>query len=166
MNINEFSKDYSVRKLTSIDVQLIYDLMIKNEYFFTKVPPVPTIESINEDLTSLPKNIPMSNKYYIGYFKDDKLIAIMDLIIDYPFNNEAFIGLFMLDIEHHHKKIGTNIIKDLFAYLKTQGIIDVALGVVRDNEVGYNFWTKMGFFYTGISSNEENYVIMLMRKIL
>ena len=35
----------------------------------------------------------MNDKYYIGFFKRDKLIAVMDLIMDYPKKKTAFIFL-------------------------------------------------------------------------
>ena len=33
---------------------------------------------------TLPDNIDIKDKYYVGYFKNEKLIAVLDLIDGYP----------------------------------------------------------------------------------
>ena len=38
----------------------------------------------------------MEQKYYIGFFENSMLVAIMDLIDGYPNSNSAFIGFFMM----------------------------------------------------------------------
>ena len=43
-----------------------------------------TEESIKKDMTTPPPNTPISNMYYIGFYNEEKLIAVMDLIDGYP----------------------------------------------------------------------------------
>lgn len=36
------------------------------------------------------------DKYYVGFYHKDKLVAVMDLIVKYPNDETAFIGFFMM----------------------------------------------------------------------
>mgnify|MGYP000119757555 CR=1 FL=1 len=53
--------------------------------------------------------------------KDQTLIAILDLIFDYPKPQVAYIGLFMLDVSEQGKGTGSNIMKGVFKQLANQG---------------------------------------------
>ncbi|MBD4339791.1 GNAT family acetyltransferase, partial [Xanthomonas citri pv. citri] len=89
------SKKYKVRTLDIHDVDTIYDMSCKNEIFYQYHPPFVTKESIVEDMSALPPNKRSDDKYYIGFFEGDSLVANMDLILGYPADEIAFIGLFM-----------------------------------------------------------------------
>lgn len=43
-----------------------------------------TRKSIESDMVALPDNVDFKDKYYVGYFKNEKLIAVLDLIDGYP----------------------------------------------------------------------------------
>ncbi len=49
------------------------------------------------------------------------LIAVMDLILKYPNDETAFIGLFMVDSASQGKGTGTAIIEECLCFLKTAG---------------------------------------------
>ena len=57
-----------------------------------------TRKSIESDMMALPNNIDIKDKYYVGYFKNEKLIAVLDLIDGYPKKDIVFIGFLMIDI--------------------------------------------------------------------
>ena len=42
------------------------------------------------------------DKYYVGYFEEDRLGAVIDLILRYPNEETAFIGLFMMEKSSHY----------------------------------------------------------------
>ena len=65
-----------------------------------------TEESIAEDLTALPPNIQPTAKYFVGFYSENRLVAILDLIDGYPEDKIAFIGLFMTDIDTQGRGIG------------------------------------------------------------
>ena len=152
MDIRLLSKKYKVRTLDRNDVDIIYDMSCKNEIFYKYHPPFVTKESILEDMEALPPNKSYDDKFYIGFFEDDSLVANMDLIRDYPSEEIAFIGLFMTNVQYQNKGIGTNIIKDMCDYLKNLGYKKVRLGVDKGNPQSNSFWQKNGFYI--ISENE------------
>ena len=155
-DIKGLSNIYRVRRLFKEDVDLIYELCIKNDDFYLYHPPFVTKESIIEDMHALPKNISYENKYYVGFFKDNKLMAIMDIILGYPNKDIAFIGFFMMNKEYQNKGIGSSIVKEVFDYLLKLHYSKVQLGVDIDNPHSYAFWIKNGFNVV----KQEKYILM------
>ena len=54
MNDTDVSTDYTVRKLTSDDIPMIFDLCRKNLRFYEHCPPFVTPQSIRDDMVALP----------------------------------------------------------------------------------------------------------------
>ena len=69
----------------------------------------------------------LSDKYYVGFYRGEDLIAVMDLIEGYPKKSVAFIGFFMTDVSIQKNGIGTKIIKNICNYLKTLKFYSVQL---------------------------------------
>ena len=156
MNIKLLSNTFDVRRLNIEDTELIYNLSRKNRIYYQFHPPFVTRESIQEDIRALPPGKDYSDKYYVGFFKKETLIAIMDLILEYPTKDTAFIGLFMMDFEYQNKNLGSKIISESAKYLKILGFHKIRLGVDKENPQSNAFWKKNGF----IAAGESEYIIM------
>jgi RimJ/RimL family protein N-acetyltransferase len=156
MDIDLLSNTFDVRRLGEEDIDLIYDLSCKNEIFYQYHPPFVTRESIRADMRALPPNKEYQDKYYVGYFANKTLVSVMDLILDYPENKIAFVGLFMMNLEYQGKGIGSKIIVECCKYLKTLGFDKIRLGVDKGNPQSNAFWKKNGF----ITVSEVEYIIM------
>ena len=154
MDIRLLSKKYEVRTLDIKDVDTIYDMSCKNVIFYQYHPPFVTKESIVEDMKALPPNKGYDDKYYIGFFEGDSLVANMDLILGYPTDEIAFIGLFMTNVQHQNKGVGSRIIGDVCSSLKQLGFKKVRIGVDKGNPQSNSFWKKNGFYI--ISEKEYN----------
>ena len=81
IDVSEFSKKYRVRLLGSSDVAEILSLCEGNPQFYEHCPPFVTEQSIIDDMKALPPRKDYSDKYYVGYFDGEKLIAVMDFIM-------------------------------------------------------------------------------------
>ena len=156
MKIKDLSKTFYVRKLDKDDIEMIYDLSYKNHIYYQYHPPFVTRESILDDMKALPPGKSYDDKYYIGFFENDSLVAIMDLILDYPTKGIAFIGLFMTNIQYQHKGIGSNIISEITMSLKSVGYRKIRLGVDKGNPQSYSFWSKNNFNVV----SEDKYILM------
>ena len=154
MNISLLSKKYEVRTLDINDVDIIYDMSCKNEIYYQYHPPFVTKASIIEDMKALPPGKSYDDKYYIGFFEGDTLVANMDLILGYPTDEIAFIGLFMTNVHYQNRGIGSHMIGDACRYLKRSGYQKVRIGVDKGNPQSNSFWQKNGFYI--ISENEYN----------
>ena len=128
-----FSKKYYVRKLQKNDIDQIYDLCSKNYLYYQYRPPYVTRKSIESDMVALPDNVDFKDKYYVGYFKNEKLIAVLDLIDGYPKKDILFIGFFMMDISIQKNWVGSAIVNELIDYLTTLKHKEVRLGWINGN---------------------------------
>lgn len=166
MSVLHISKEYMVRKLTENDAKHVYMLLTGNPVYFEFCSPKPSIESVLEDMKALPPNKTYDDKFYIGFYKCGRLIAVMDLIYRYPNENTAFIGFFMMDKMYQGKGIGSTIIEESLAYLEKQGFTHVRLGYMKGNKQSRHFWIKNGFTPTGIeTNNSQGTVVVMQRKI-
>lgn len=98
-----------------------------------------------EHLHITPPDIELKDKYYIGFYQEGTLIAVMDLIDGYPEPDIAFIGFFMMNIAFQGQEIGSSIIQDLAAYLKASGKTAIRLAIDKGNPQSTHFWKKNGF---------------------
>lgn len=90
----------------------------------------------------MPPNKTYKDKYYIGFYNNDVLVAVMDLICKYPNDETAFIGFFMTNSKLQGTGIGTNIITECLQYLKLIGYKQVRLRYVKENSQPKAFWEK------------------------
>ena len=84
MNVSDLSTCYTVRALLPEDAKRVLPLLCGNEIFYHYHPPEPTLASICEDMAALPPGKTLQDKHYVGFSQGDALIAVMDLILDYP----------------------------------------------------------------------------------
>lgn len=145
MDLDLLSQSYAVRRLGDDDIAMLFDLMKENTIFYRYHPPLVTRESILEDMKALPPQKSDTDKYYVGFFENQTLIAVMDLILGYPTAEIAWIGFFMTDVTRQNKGVGSKIVKEVCACLKSSGYQTVRLGVDKGNPQSYAFWTKNQF---------------------
>ena len=147
LNPAAFSDAYTVRGLTPADVPAVLRLMQGNVLYFQYCggDAVPSEESIRRDMSIVPGNKTLEDKYYVGFFRDETLAAIMDLIDGYPEDNIAFVGFFMMNESMQGTGEGTKIISGLCAKLKALGIRRIRLGIDKGNPQSTHFWKKNGF---------------------
>lgn len=166
MDVSRLSSRYLVRRLGENDIEDIFALCRKNELYYKYCPPFVTRQSIADDMKALPPKKKASDKYYLGYYDGDKLIAVMDLIMGYPDEKTAFIGFFMTDTSVQNAGIGSQIIRGLCAGLRDMGITGIRLGWVKGNPQAEHFWRKNGFLKTGVTYDTDNYTVVVAQRFL
>ena len=131
------------RRLTEADAAQVCALMQGNPLFYRYHPPQPTPESIRTDMTALPPGKAMEDKWFVGFYDGDCLIAVMDLILNYPAADTAFIGLFMTAHDRQGCGLGSRILRDCMARLSAAGYHRLRLAVDEGNPQSLAFWTAM-----------------------
>ena len=164
MDISRISKKYTVRKLKPEDAEAVFGLELGNPMYFSFCPPPPTVSSVLEDMKALPPNTTYDDKYYIGFFADGKLAAVMDLILHFPNEKTAFIGFFMTDKCLQGNGIGSDIIAEALSFLGSEGFCFVRLGYMKGNEQSRHFWIKNGFSPTGVETDNGQGTVVVMQK--
>lgn len=166
LKVSEFAKKYNTRKLSSEDVDEIYNLCLTNPLYYEFCPPAPTRENVLEELSALPPNKTMKDKYYVGFFDNGQMVAVMDLIDGYPEEKIAFIGFFMTDATLQNKGMGTAIISELADYLRSINYSAIRLAWVKGNPQAEHFWLKNGFVVIKeTSSTAAKHVILAEKKL-
>ena len=159
IDIEKLSNRYNVRRLHLDDVEMIYSFCKKNTQYYEYCGKELTRGLIEQDLVITPPGIPPEQKYYVGFFEENNLVAVMDLEDGYPNSDYVYIGFFMMDCEQQGIGIGSAIISEAFEYLREQGFLKCQLGIDKDNPQSNHFWKKNGFIETGISINTNGHTV-------
>lgn len=162
--LERISDTYLVRRIQTADIPAVLKLFQGNPLFFEHMHRTATAESIVDDLNALPPGKGYEDKYYAGFYRGGMLAAVMDLILAYPNQETAFIGLFMVRRSEQGKGVGSGIVQEVLAYLARAGFSAVKLGYVKTNPQSRRFWLKNGFSPTGVESQEDGYTVVVMER--
>ncbi|MDE5546658.1 MAG: GNAT family N-acetyltransferase [Anaeroplasmataceae bacterium] len=165
MDVSRISKKYQIRKITEKNIPEVLELCLGNPLYYKHCPPMVTFESIREDLKKLPPRKTLEDKFYIGFYEEETLVAVMDLILKYPNEQTIFIGFFMMNKRLQGKGIGSQIIKDTLEYFMPDYKY-VRLGYVSGNKESEGFWLKNHFQPTGVVVKEDAYSIVVVESNL
>lgn len=162
--LSGFVSRFRVRRLTPDDLPLIFSLSAGNPQFYRYCPPAVTRESILQDMRALPPGKTLADKFYLGFFEQENLIAVMDLIFGYPDRHTAFLGLFMMRRERQGQGIGSAIIRECFDFAKQRGMRTIRLAFAKGNRQSEGFWKKNGFEETGVETDKGAYTAVVLQK--
>lgn len=166
MDIQRLSSQYSVRRLLPADAEMVCKVLKNNTIFYEYHPPMVTVQSVLEDMEALPPHKGYEDKHYIGFFGEDTLVAVMDLIEHYPHQGTALLGFFAMNSNFQSQGIGTAIISDSIAYLTQVDFQKVRLGIDKGNPQSKAFWLKNGFAFTGEEYESDGSTILVMERTL
>ena len=145
-NVQKDKDTYQVKELSLLDADIVLQLMRTNQEYFTYLQEDEvTYEQVIEDMTELPPNTNASQKHFIGFYQNEKLLAIMDYIDGYPENKTRFIGLFMIRGEYRRQGYGKKLIRDFIEKSKEEGYHFLRLGCLENNIKALDFWSSWGF---------------------
>jgi len=162
----ELAGRYEVRELTQQDVPEMLRLAEGNPLYYEHMHMQPTWENIAETLTALPPRRTPADKHFFGWFEDDRLVAMMDLIAHHPQQDMAFIGWFMVEASHQGRGVGRRLISDVLAMLAALGVREVRLGRIKGNPQSERFWHVCGFTDTQMGYDTDGYHVNVMTKSL
>lgn len=166
IQIDQLSRAYRAVRLTESQLEDIYALCQGNPSYYAHMKSPVTYDSIRNDMTALPPGKDASDKYFVGFYDGDRLIAIMDLIDGYPDAETAYIGLFMTAADVQGRGVGTQIVSGVLQYMKYLGFTSAKLGYVKDNRQSEHFWYKNNFAPYGSESVREDYTVIPMARSL
>ena len=148
MKISQCSNHYQVRELVDADLKQVLAFYQTNPLYFEHFPPLPSLESLANDLVECPPGKESSDKYFLGFWDKERIVAMLDLIDGHPTAEIAYIGLFMVDSRLAGQGLGSKIIAELLSQLATH-FKKMRLGYVESNPQSSHFWSKVGFCPTG-----------------
>jgi RimJ/RimL family protein N-acetyltransferase len=164
LDLKCLSSRYMIKQFTKEDVSSIYELCIENPIYYEYMKSVPTFENIKDTLTELPPNISLDKKYFVGYYENNQLIALLDIITGYPNEQIVYIGWFMMRKELQGTGIGSTIIEEALSYFKEKKFQAVQLGYVKGNKQSEGFWRKNKFYPIGREKDTNDYTVVVMQR--
>lgn len=145
IDITKLSNAYTVRRLGPADADAVFALCRENPQFYRYSSAEASKEQVLSDMRLLPPGVKPSDKYYLGFFRADVLIAVMDLLDGFPAPDTAFIGFFMMKKSLQGQNLGSALIRESASYLRTLGFTRIRLGIDKGNPQSTHFWKKNGF---------------------
>ena len=166
LDIQALATEYDVRMIREEDIGDVYRLCKSNAKYYEYLGAIPTVESLTEVISKLPDHVNTDDKFFVGFYDHDRLIAVMDLITGYPENDDAFIGWFMVEGTLQGQGIGSRIFADVRAAMKGQGYDYLSLQCVKEHEESVAFWKAQGFAPTGEETDNGEYTTVTMARSL
>ncbi len=165
IDIRKLSYVYAVRRLGVDDVDMILSFCRENTQYYEYCGRETNAELIENDMNITPPGIPKDQKYYIGFFDGGKMAAVMDLIDGYPDPETAYIGFFMVNKALQGRGVGSGIVTEVFAYLKTLGFERCRLGIDKANPQSNGFWKKNGFEVLREIEMEDGIILLAEKQL-
>lgn len=166
LDYTKLSSKYLVRRMSERDAERILALCSGNSLFYQYAKAVPTLEQVLEDLRITPPGIDAKDKYYLGFFDGETLIAVMDLTDGYPNHETAFIGFFMVDAAFQGWGTGSFIISETADYLRRIGKTAIRLGIDAGNPQSNAFWRKNGFITIAEVDKGDNTILLAEKTLI
>ena len=145
IDISMLSNQYIIRRLNDSDTDDILDFCQKNTMYYQYCGAEISKDQVLNDLHITPPGVDIADKYYVGFFNGEEMVAVLDLIDGYPEPAIGYIGFFMMNAALQGKQIGSAIIQDVCSYLKQIGKTAIRLGIAKDNPQANHFWKKNSF---------------------
>ncbi|WP_039657434.1 GNAT family N-acetyltransferase [Clostridium tyrobutyricum] len=166
MNFTEWSTKYIVRPIEEKDIEQVYLLCKGNPIYYEYMKEDIKKDSIKKDMVSLPPYKSIEDKYYLGYYDNDELIAVLELVFAYPDDDTVLIGFFMVNASKQGQGIGSSIIKDASMLIKRKGYVNIVIGYAEGNVQSREFWKKNMFIETDEIDDYGDIKIVTMLKLL
>lgn len=165
--IKNGSSEYLIKELHQEDER---DLQILNEkcidYYMNIEGRQSIISTGRELLNELPPNKKLRDKFVFGVYNNNyNLIAVIDIIKDYKIEKEWTIGLMLIDPSERGKGLGSILHNFLIELVSDYHASKFRLGVVEENQMALNFWTKLGYkeidrVIIKLGNKDKNVIVM------
>ena len=125
-----------------------------------------TMEECIKGTEALPPETSMNQKFYMGFYRDDRLEIIMDLTVDYQDKGIVWLGLLMVDGNLKRRGLGRVVVLALIKMLLSNGFYSIQLGVIESNYSALSFWNSLNFNEirrsTMVDDEESNIGVVVM----
>ncbi|MDD2840455.1 MAG: GNAT family N-acetyltransferase [Rickettsiales bacterium] len=128
------------------DLDLVQKFLEHNEDFFK----LTTGKGVDKNegklfFDNLPQNKKIEDKFIIGIFDNNVLIALIDLVQGFLEESQWVMGSFIIDKDFRHKNIGMRLLQILEELLVTFKVNILRIVVQEYNPNAVKFWVKNGF---------------------
>ncbi len=151
---------YKICLLNESHVPLVLNVYKSNPAYFEACPPAPNENSVLHDMQALPPLCSKEQKQYMGVFKNNTLLAVIDLILHSPSKSILWIGLLMVNGSVHGQGLGKQILQAIELSAKELGLDAIQLGCMQKNTPALQFWKAMGYAPTKRTGTATDVIIL------
>ncbi|AVK61744.1 N-acetyltransferase [Lactobacillus sp. CBA3605] len=138
--------NFTVKLLTLADQQALLELEQSNPQYHQYFSPTDlTLAEVQNDLTARPDGVAAEQKQVFGFYLAHHLVAVLDVLTQYPKQDFLFIGLLMVGQAYQRRSVGSVIATGLMQAALQSNIHCLQLSRVTDDTVTATFWKKLGF---------------------
>lgn len=134
-------------------------------YFYAVSGRPATPEAALDTFRELPPGCEFHQKFVFLIQWENQFIGVSDLILGYPNQRTAFLGLLLLDEAWQGQGLGRKAYQLHEEFVLERDFQNIRLAVVESNPV-MTFWKKNGFSETGISKPYENQIVKTQITVL
>ncbi len=165
LDLNTLSSAYQVERLSGEDIGEVVALRRSNFRYYRELNLRPSEHRLTDIIADLPEDL--GSNITLGYRDGSKkLVAALDLRLNYPEKGKAFIAWFMVDAALQGQGKGGEMIADLRAALSAKGCASLKVAVYEDCSEALSFWKNQGFGPGGEEQvHDGRKVIFLGREI-
>lgn len=167
--INKRLTEFEVVQIEEKHFNDLYKLQLTNPKYFSNMQDHEvTFEECINGTSVLPPNIEMDQKYYLGFYRNDKLNVIADIITGFPKDNVVWIGLLMVDSSLKRKGLGRKTLNAIIEVTSSLGYESLQIGVLENNSNALEFWKAMNFkeIRRNLYDKEKNINVVVMELVL
>ena len=155
--VNEFV-DYMAGQLLNYQIKLVtrencteaLEVYTSNQAYFQLFSGGEAgLESIYENLDTIPPDLEREKKVTIGIWDGEVCIGNLDFLLAYPKPDCLYVGLLLIHQNYHGKQVGRQVFEALKSTAGQFGMHTLLLAVVEENAGALKFWQKMGFATVG-----------------
>jgi len=143
-----------LRSLTSHDASAVQSLIESDPGYVQRVTGRdPGPEDAEELLTAGPPGLEPGQKVVLGAFEGNTLVAVVDLLRDWPEPGTTHIGLLQVHREHKRRGLGRRVHDALLAWVAQDPSTTVLRAAIVETNADHAapFWRAMGYSPQGES---------------
>ena len=140
----------SATRLHEGDLESVTEFCQECSAFFTLVAgETPAAETALHLLVARPPEVAPTQKHVIGFTRNGKLVAVVDLLEGFPVESDWYAGLLLLAPHESGSGLGTLIWDATETWIRAAGGRHVRLIVQQQNPGAARFWRSAGFMTHG-----------------
>ena len=136
----------ALERLGPADLGRLAELCVRCSDFFELIGGEPATEATAaEILGPLAEKVARGTKHVWGLEEGGRLMAVTELLQDYPAAGEWYVGLFLIAPERRRQGLGARICAAIRDWIAGQGGTTLRLVVQPQNGDARRFWEREGF---------------------
>jgi ribosomal protein S18 acetylase RimI-like enzyme len=165
-------QDYSVHQLSLEDSGAIQELWEKCLDFMLLVEGHPAEPNYGEEqFQDVPPGKSPEDLFVFGIInQQNDLVGLLDVLRGYPDETTWWIGLLLFVPDARSQGLGQKVTKGFAEYARANGGQAIMLGVVDENKLAYEFWSRVGFELVRKTEprqfGNKTQIVNVMRRIL